>query len=147
MDKALDNMIRKGLRAQMGSGSLLTGLRYVQLNTLEDQPPAHLIVRPGHPAEIPAISSGTMEDLTRDGHKLLTDADKTVHQTDQVLNNVDADLRPIGTQLPQLLSALKEMVRSASGVLDYVDQHPNSLLFGRSDSAPADPNQNGDESK
>ena len=144
MNQALDNMIKKGMRAQMGNASLLTGLRYVQFNMLDGQPPARLIVKQGHPAEIPAITSGTMEDVTRDAHKLLTDADGTVKDTDRVLNNVDADLRPLGSQLPQLLDALKNMVRSANSLLEYVDQHPNSLIFGRSSSEAVDQNQAGD---
>ena len=147
MNQALDNMIKKGMRAQMGSASLLTGLRYVQLNMLEDQPPARLIVRQGHPAEIPATNSGTLEDVTRDAHKLLNDADGTVKDTDKVLNNVDADLRPLGAQLPQLLTALKNMVRSANSLLDYVDQHPSSLIFGRSGGETADPSQTGEDVK
>ncbi len=172
MNTALDNMIRKGMRAQISSASLLTGLSYIQLNMLDDQPPARLITKSGSPAEIPATGSGSLEDMTRGATKLLAHVDVVVghadqlvgnlttltgpgsndlqatvkslngavHDMDRVLNNVDADLRPLGSQLPQLLGQLKNTARSATSLLDYVDQHPDALLFGRKDetSGPSD---------
>ena len=75
---------------------------------------------------------GNLIQLTGGGSNELQDTVKslngTVRDLDRVLNNVDADLRPLGNQLPQLLGELKNTARSASSLLDYVDQHPE--FFG-----------------
>ena len=161
MNYALDQIIRKGIRAQLATGSLLTGQRFVQMSFHPESPPAKLIVG-GGPAAIPAVEGGTLDDATRSATVLLQHLDKTVDRVDtlmenlnqltgpgpndlqetvkdldRVLNNVDGDLRPLGTQLPQLLKELKNTARSATSLLDYVDQNPQALLLGRSNSAAA----------
>ncbi len=174
MNAALDQLIHKGLRAQMGSASLLTGFKYVQLNIVADQPPTTgLGTASGGIRQIPASDAGSLEDversagklvkhvdvvvghadqfignltaLTGSGHNDLQDTVKslngTVKDLDRVLNNLDADVRPLGTQLPGLLGELKNTARSANSLLDYVDQHPDALVFGRR----GDSNQSNDQ--
>jgi paraquat-inducible protein B len=74
--------------------------------------------------------------LTGSGQNELQDTVKSlngaVHDMDRVLNNLDSEIRPLGSQLPELLKELKNTARSATSLLDYVDQHPESLLLGRS---------------
>jgi paraquat-inducible protein B len=78
--------------------------------------------------------------LTGSGQNELQDTVKSmngaVHDLDRVLNNLDNDVRPLGTQLPELLKELKNTARSATSLLDYVDQHPEALLLGRTGDAP-----------
>ena len=175
MNATLDAMIRHGLRAQLASGSLVTGLKFVQLAMMDDVPPAKL-VQGGRYPEIPAGSAGGLDDVTAGATKLLKHVDEvvghadilvgnlnkltgpgqnelqdtvkslngTVKDLDRVLGNLDTDVRPLGTQLPQLLKELKNTARSATSLLDYVDRHPQSLLLGRTgDSSPADTSTNG----
>ena len=155
MDSTFDQLIRKGLRAQLASASLLTGQRFIQLSIQPDQPEMKLVVGGAHP-EIPAVESGTIEDMTRSANTLLKHADKvvgnlytltgggqgqlqqtvksldgTIKDLDRVFNNVDADLKPLGQQLPQVLNELKDAERSVRSLVDYVDQHPEALLTGR----------------
>jgi paraquat-inducible protein B len=52
---ARDELVQRGLRAQLQSQSILTGLLFIQLDFFPDTPATYVLPQPSDPAEIPKI--------------------------------------------------------------------------------------------
>jgi paraquat-inducible protein B len=122
----IGRLVARGLRAQLRSGSLLTGQLFVALDYFPDQPRAALRMRAGH-AEIPTAPSSLQElraTLLGLAHKLeklpleatLADARKalkvlegTLAATERAVKRVDSDVTP------QAGRALADLSRTLAG--------------------------------
>ncbi len=62
--KGMELLVRKGLRAQLKPGNLLTGQLFVNLDFFPDSPPADLVMHGGEPPQIPTIPSD-LEEIAR----------------------------------------------------------------------------------
>lgn len=91
----MDQLIKQGLRAQLGSGSLLTGQLLVSLDFFPDAPPASMKMGGEYP-QIPTVPS-SIEELTSKAQVFL---DKLA-----------------ALPLPQLVDELRKTVRSADQLL------------------------------
>lgn len=116
----LADMVRRGLRAQLRTGSLVTGQLYVALDFFPTAAPVRFNAN-AEPPELPTVP-GDFEELYKqvqailrkldqvpfdtigqDVHKVLTTLDGTMKRLDAVANRTDKEV------LPELRDSLKEM--------------------------------------
>ena len=109
--KRLDPMVRRGFRAQLRSGNLLTGQLYVGLDFFPKTAPAAIDWRTTPPT-MPTVA-GSLESLqdslsdlaqkldkipydqlAQDLHKSLSDIDKTLNHADELVQHLDASVAP-----------------------------------------------------
>ena len=173
---------QRGLRAQLRSGSLLTGQLYVALDYFPAAPKAK-IDWSRDPVELPVVQSevadleqkvnGILAKLDKlpyeaigaDVTKVLVSLDQTLKIADKAVNRIDAELTPglkttieelrrtigsadgvlkstdatlVGREAPaqqELRDALQEITRAARSLrilTDFLEQHPEALLRGKS---------------
>lgn len=118
--QALADLVRRGLRAQLRTGSLVTGQLYVALDFFPSAPPARLDLK-GEPPELPTVP-GDFEELYKqaqsilrklekvpfdtigqDLHKVLTTLDSTMKRVDAMAARTDQEI------MPELRDSLKQM--------------------------------------
>ena len=109
--KLLDDMVKQGFRAQLKSGSLLTGQLYVALDFFQDAAAAK-INWGKNPAILPTVSGNMtqlqasltqivqkleklpLEELAGDVRKTVQTLDVTLKSADKLLKNLDASVVP-----------------------------------------------------
>jgi paraquat-inducible protein B len=149
--EALDGMVRSGLRAQLKSGSLLTGQLLVDLDIHEDAAPAQIVWQDPYP-EFPTVPTPLEEiagSVTRIAKRLervpldeiaaslrtsLDALHATLGQAERTLasaNNLVAAGSPVNSELRRALAELTDAARSLGLAADQIEQEPNSLIFGK----------------
>ncbi|MEO8344670.1 MAG: MlaD family protein [Betaproteobacteria bacterium] len=137
-----------GLRAQLKTGSLLTGEMYVAFEYLPNAPRVKIDWNQD-PPELPVITGG-FANIENKLSSILTKVDNmplnaigievkdalstlthTLKDVDKLMTNVDAKLLPEGTKT---LEDLRRAIGSADSVLKNTD----STLFGKDSPAPQD---------
>ncbi|MBN2751523.1 MAG: MCE family protein [Rhodospirillaceae bacterium] len=121
------DLVRRGLRAQLRTGSLLTGQVYVALDFFADAPPARLRAAEGDLPELPAMP-GEMEEIQQQVRAIVKkvnaipfDAIGTEVQT--ALVRVNATLKHLDSLsttaqkdiLPEMREALKTITQTLAG--------------------------------
>lgn len=124
-DHISDDLVRRGLRAQLNTQSLLTGLLYVQLDFHPENTPRIVPTVAPH-AQIPTIPT-ELEQLRRslediDYHAIVENVDRIARSLDAFLANDDTQALPgaLRTSLASLESAgesLKETLSQSSPAL------------------------------
>lgn len=123
----LAEAVRRGLRAQLRTGSLVTGQLYIALDFFPSAAPARFNAN-AEPPELPTVP-GDFEELYKqvqailrkldqvpfdtigqDVHKVLTTLDGTMRHLDAVATRTDKEV------LPELRDSLKEMRTSMEGL-------------------------------
>jgi len=189
----MEHMVKHGLRAQLKTGSLLTGQLFVELDFYPDSPPLELVYGGRYP-EIPTVPGtleafqktamdilnnlrklpldqianellGTMQganrlvnapewratirslDATlkdvralartadRQVAALAVDAGKTLGAARSTLESLDPEA-PLMVDLTNTLEELAAAARSIRALSDYLDRHPESLLYGKGGPGP-----------
>ncbi len=127
----LNNMVKQGLRAQLRSGSLLTGQLYVALDYFPEAPPAS-INWTKNPAELPTLA-GMMaqfqtslmkvvqrlekvpfDELANDTGKAVRSLDASLKSADKLLKSVDGSLVP---EARKVLEETRSTLHSANQTL------------------------------
>jgi len=172
-ERLVDKLVERGLRAQLKTGSLLTGQLYVDLD-VHPEAPARRVVYAGKYPEIPTIPApleAVTEKLTkfvdrleklpleqttaelRQGLQNLRDA---IKQSQELVRHVDTDITPqtkatleqvertlasierltssdapLHQDLQRAIQELAETARSMRILTDYLQQHPDSILYGK----------------
>lgn len=116
-------LIRRGLRAQLRTGSFLTGQLYVAVDFFRDAPPVSFDPR-AEPPEIPTVPSDLQElqqqvqsilrkldgipfeQLGQDAHHALVSLNATLKRLDSLTAHADGDL------MPQIRESLEEVKRT-----------------------------------
>lgn len=152
--KMLDAMVAKGFRAQLRTGNLLTGQRYVALDYFPKARAAQVKWRQAIP-ELPT-QPGSLDSLQEQLQELVKTMQTTLEHVDKLMINVDQKLVPelsatltdargtmnradrlLASDSPtqiQLRDTLREVGRAAAAVrnlADLLDRHPEALLTGR----------------
>jgi paraquat-inducible protein B len=148
---SMDALVAGGLRAQLKSGSLLTGQLIVALDMHEDAKPAQIVWSEPHP-EFPAIGTSLDEieaniatltkklgqmPLDEIGASLTASLDAlraTLAQADRTLasaTGVIGPQSPVNAELRRALVELTDAARSLGLAADQIERQPNSLLFGK----------------
>ena len=158
--KVIDALVAHGLRAQLQTGSLLTGALYVSLDFFPDAPPAsvdwsqtpaRLVTVPNNMEGIESSVASIIKKLDQVPYKeiggdlrktlagvqhSLTEVDQTLVGARRTLGNADKLIEP-GTGLDQeLASTLQELQRAARGlrvITEYLERHPEALIHGKSE--------------
>jgi paraquat-inducible protein B len=185
----MEALVAKGLRAQLKTGSLLTGQLFIDMDIYPDAAPAKVLYGEKY-AELPTIPTPLqlitnrvdqilskietvpiekigkdLEDTLQNVKKITTSAelqeavralDETLKETRELAKNLNANVAPaitatldraqrtlisvegtLGKDSPmqhELRQALKEMgeaARSLRVLLDYLERHPDALIFGK----------------
>ncbi len=123
----IDRLVRRGLRAQLKSGSLITGQLFVALDFFPGEAQATVLRRNGR-AEIPTVASSLQElqtTLLRFARKLdrlpleatVGDARKTLKALESTLAASEHAVKMIDSDLaPQAARTLADLGRTLSGV-------------------------------
>ena len=101
------HMVERGLRAQLQTGSLLTGQLFVMLDFHPDLPQQSLIMSGKYP-EIPTVPS-TMQELEQTVHNVLTDIRKL--PLDQISHELLGAMKGANrlTNSPELLTSIRNV--------------------------------------
>jgi len=171
--RGMDILVEKGLRAQLQSGSLLTGQLLVGLDIHEDAPPAKINWEATYP-ELPTVPTA-MEEITggvtrivekldtipleqigKDLQKTMANLSKTTAELEKLMQKLDANVAPAATatlkqaqttlikvdrllnadsptghELKRALAELADAARNISILMDYLERHPDSVIFGK----------------
>ena len=134
--KRIDPMVRRGFRAQLKSGSLLTGQLYVSLDFVKDAPvaqidwkttPPTMPTAPGGFDDLQASLSSIAkkldaipyDQLSKDLHKDLTDLDTTLNHVDGMVQHLDTGVVP---EAQKTLADARKAVDDLRKTLGTVDQ-------------------------
>jgi paraquat-inducible protein B len=168
----MQQMVGRGLRAQLRSGNLITGQRVIALDFFPDTPRVK-IDWTKTPPEMPTIPSG-LQDLEMKVNAIMAKLEKMpmdeialnlkniLVRVDAFIKKVDTETMPqanktieelrktltsvnetmVGKDAPtqqQLREALQEITKAAqgvSGLTDYLERNPESLIRGKSQEKP-----------
>jgi paraquat-inducible protein B len=129
--KLVDSLVAHGLRAELKSGNLLTGQKYVDLDMHADVP-VETVWWNEEPSVFPTVSSGLDEiqdsvgSIARKLGKVpfdqisyrllstLTSLDQTLKSTDQLMKHVDGDIAP---QVKATLAEAQAAMKNAKDLL------------------------------
>jgi paraquat-inducible protein B len=148
----VDALVAHGLRAQMRSGSLLTGALFVALDFFPDAPPVTLdwsktpLEFPVVPGELEAIEATLakivkkldklpLEQIGTDVTKALVQLDQTLASGRKTLDTATGAIAPDSALRVDLANTLQEVSRAARSIRvlgDYLERHPEALLRGKS---------------
>ncbi len=134
--KRVDPMIRRGFRAQLKSGSLLTGQLYVSLDFVKDAPAAHIDwtatppILPTAPGSLDSLQDSLAsvakkldaipyDQLASDLHRSLADLDVTLKHADDLVQHLDAGVVP---EAKSTLAEARKAVDDLRKTLATVDQ-------------------------
>ena len=134
--KRIDPMIRRGFRAQLKSGSLLTGQLYVSLDFVKDAPAAHIDwsttppLMPTAPGGLDSLQDSLAsvakkldaipyDQLASDLHKSLADLDVTLKHADDLVQHLDTGVVP---EAKNTLAEARKAVDDLRKTLGTVDQ-------------------------
>jgi paraquat-inducible protein B len=158
----LDRLIAHGVRAQLQSGNLLTGALLVSFDVFPDAPPATIDwshdppLLPTMPGQLQVLEASVAsivkkldevpyKDIGDDLRKTMAELDRTLvsarstlDDAGKLVGNADRMVEPnsvLGTELSTTMQELSRAARSLRVLTDYLEQHPESLIRGKSGEA------------
>ncbi|MEI6084712.1 MAG: MlaD family protein [Verrucomicrobiota bacterium] len=156
--KMMDTVVAKGLRAQLKTGSLISGALYVSVDFYPDAPPAtmdwaqnppRVPTMPGSIEGIESSLAGIMKkidqmqfkEISDDLRKTFGELDKTLvgvrgtlTNADLLLNNAGQLVNPNSVLMQGLDGTVQEMGEAAKALrvlMDYLERHPEALIRGK----------------
>ncbi len=153
--KVMDSLVAHGARAQLRTGSLLTGALYVAFDFFPDAPPVTLdwsqtpVALPIMPGELQAIEANVVNIIKKldevpfkaigdDLRKAIVELDRTLVSARGALDNANKLIQPDSVLDAELGSTLQEVSRAARSLrvlADYLERHPEALLRGKTGEA------------
>ena len=143
----LDRLVARGLRAQVGTASLLTGQRYVGLDIVRGAPPAR--VRDlGSIAALPTFQgasddllgemkralAGTSRLMDRVDRQLAPQLSSLLGQAEKTMADVHETLASEGPMQHEVRGAMRDVSGAAQAMrslTEYLERHPESLIRGK----------------
>jgi paraquat-inducible protein B len=149
----VDAMVAHGLRAQLRTGSLLTGALYVAVDFFPDAPPftvdwsqhpVRLATVPGKlegvetdvASLIKKLEKVPYEQIGQDLRKTMADVDQTLESARRALDHADGLIESNSGLNQELTNALREVesaARSLRVLSDYLERHPEALIRGKTE--------------
>ena len=149
----VERLVAHGVRAQLQTGNLLTGARYVNLDFFPDAPAATLdwsqepVQLPTAPGELEAVEASLMgiiqkidalpiEALGADARKAMADLDRVLVSARGALDNAGGLVGPDSELSADLRASLGEVSRAARSLrvlADYLERHPEALIRGKTE--------------
>ena len=134
--EAREELIQRGMRAQLQSQSLLTGLLFIQLDFFPDTPVTYVLPQPSDPPEIPTIPT-LLEQASEQARQIIGDLRDIdfkgmVEQANEALEGLsrlvtDPALKSALDQLPGAVKNLNGAVDSANTLLRRVERQVDPL--------------------
>jgi paraquat-inducible protein B len=158
----IDSLVAHGVRAQLQTGSLLTGSLFVAFDFHPDAPPAtvdwsqkppRLPTIPGQLEAIEASAVGIIKKLNEVQYKQISDdLQKAIGELDRTLvsargaidsgrgtlDNANKLIEPnsvLGAELGNTLQEVSRAARSVRVLADYLERHPEALIRGKTGEA------------
>ena len=145
--------VKRGLRATLATGNLLTGSLYVSLDMYPDEKPAEIGDFAGQPT-IPTIASGLegisqqvssllaklndlpLHDVTTSANDTLRSAGATLEEMEQAVSELKAlltseELQNLPLTVQTVLDDLDRTLENIDSLAGTIEEQPNSLLFPR----------------
>jgi paraquat-inducible protein B len=149
--KLVEAFVNRGLRAQLKTGSLITGSRYVALEFFTDAKPVTLdwsqtpLQFPTQPGNLESIETGVaefikklnkvpLEDIGKDLHKSIVGLQSTLTNTDQLIKDANKMVAPgsvLDSQVNQTLQQVGGAAQALRVLADYLERHPESIVHGK----------------
>lgn len=149
--KLVDSLVEHGIRAQLRTGSLLTGALYVAIDFFPDAPPVHMDWSqqppqlPTIPGELQAVEKRLASILEKvdqipfkkigaDLDGAIVDLDHTLASARRALDSANEMVEPnsvLGQQLDSTLQEVSDAARALRLLADYLERHPESLIRGK----------------
>jgi paraquat-inducible protein B len=149
----IDAMVAHGLRAQLRTGSLITGALYVAVDFFPDAPPfkmdwsqhpVRLATVPGKLEGVEANVASLIKKLDQvpyreigeDTRKTLAGFDQTLDSARRALDHADALVESNSGLNQELTNTLREIdsaARSIRVLSDYLERHPEALIRGKTE--------------
>ena len=135
----MDTLVSHGLRAQLKTGSLISGALYVAVDLFPDEPSATLdwtqnpVQLPTKPGQFEAIEVSA-DKLMKSLNLTLGNVRGTLTNTDKLLNNAGSLVAPdsmFNAELNNMLQQGGGAARSLRVLADYLERHPEALLRGK----------------
>jgi paraquat-inducible protein B len=153
--KLVDTLVSRGVRAQLRTGSLLTGALYVALDFFPDAPPATVdwsqqpVQLPTIPGELQAVEAQVVSIIKKldeipfkaigvDLRKAIVELDHTLVSARGTLDNANTMIEPnsvLGQQLDSTLQEVSGAARALRLLADYLERHPEALIRGKTGEA------------
>lgn len=134
--EARQELIDRGMRAQLQSQSILTGLLFIQLDFFPDTPATYVLKQPSDPPEIPTIPT-LLEQASTQAREILSDLRDIdfkgmVDQANSALAGLaklanDPELQAAIDALPGMVKRLDGAVENASALLRRIDGQVDPL--------------------
>jgi len=151
----IDSLVAHGVRAQLQTGSLLTGSLFVAFDFFPDAPaatvdwsqkPVQLPTIPGQLEAIVASAVGVIKKLNEiqykqigdDLQKAIVELDRTLVSGRGTLDNANKLIEPnsvLGAELGNTLQEVSRAARSVRVLADYLERHPEALIRGKTEEA------------
>jgi len=158
----MDILVSHGLRAQLKTGSFVSGSLYVAVDLFPDAPPASLdwsqtpVQLPTMPGQVEAIETSLanvmkkldqmqFKEISDDLRKTIGDLDTTLvsahgtlTNTDRLLGSANQLIEPNSVLDAELNNMLLEgggAARSLRVLADYLERHPEALIRGKTGEA------------
>jgi paraquat-inducible protein B len=153
--KFMDALVARGGRAQLRSGSLLTGALFVAFDVFPDatavtvdwsQHPVRLPTIPGELAGTEAraasiikkIDEMPLKEIGADLRNTIAELDRTLLSAHRTVDNADKLIQPdsvLGAELSNTLQEVTRAARGLRGLADYLERHPEALIRGKAGKA------------
>ena len=153
--KLLENFVAHGARAQLRSGSLLTGAMYVAIDFFPDASAVTMdwsrkpVEFPTVPGELEGIEAGITKIVKKldtvpiqaigdDLKKAIVHLDETLVSARGTFDSATLLVAPDSTLDTELNTTLQELSRAARGLrvlADYLERHPEALVRGKTGEA------------
>jgi paraquat-inducible protein B len=153
--RVIDTLIERGFRAQLRTGSLLTGALFVAFDAFPGAPPATVDWTqtpprlPTVPGELEAIEANLvnivkkldkipLQDIGDEAKNALVDLRGTLASATRTLDSADQTVAPnslLSNNLNETLGEVSRAARAIRVLADYLERHPESLLRGKSGEA------------
>ena len=147
----MERLVERGLRAQLKTGSLLTGQLYVDLDFYPDARQASIgksgryPLMPTIPTSFEEITKSVvailekledfpLDQLGKDFTATLGKLDRTIVEAETTLETIKSMFAadaPLSQELQHTLVELSEAARTLRILADYLDRHPEALIRGK----------------
>ncbi|MCP4339923.1 MAG: MCE family protein [Desulfobulbaceae bacterium] len=157
----MQRLVDNGMRAQLKTGSLITGALYVDFDLHEGVPAEQIVkedgvlVLPTVPSTLDALTSGVtkilnkiaampleqigvdLEGAVKKARELLESEEigSAIHSLSSTLKQTEKFTKNVNSMItPQLnatLRELKDASRSIKAMADYLERHPEALISGK----------------
>ncbi len=148
VDLFIEQLIDRGLRAQLQMESLVTGQLYIEFD-FKPATPVELVADNSGIPQIPTIPSGAdalgnafealrnamngVEDFLTSAQvkEVLASVTQAMQSSNNMVIKFNEQVIPVSSQLTSTLTEFTEAMNAIKVLADYLERHPESLIMGK----------------